>query len=95
MEIDRVQWSLRILLGRPLSVIALIVDLSTKRRRLERNLTRFLTAGNAIMSVEFMPLTLYSASGKRDQYSVGIVYQPLQTTSHLWDVSEECCRELI
>ena len=28
-------------------------------------------------------------------YSVGIVYQPRQTTLHLWDVSEECYRELI
>jgi len=28
-------------------------------------------------------------------YSVGIVYQPCQTTLHLWDVSEECYRELI
>ena len=28
-------------------------------------------------------------------YSAGIVYQPRQTTLHLWDVSEECYRELI
>ena len=28
-------------------------------------------------------------------YSVGIVYQPRQTTLHLWDVSEECYREPI